>query len=345
VKRFSFIRNPLATDIGDDVEDFLQILGDPACFFIEGEDAGRTRALVTLLHGNEPSGVMALFRWLKSGQRPAVNVVCVVASVAAALESPVFSHRMLPRARDLNRCFRPPFDDAQGALAEEILEILHMHHPEAVVDLHNTSGSGPSFGVCTFMDRQHDALVSLFTRRLIISNLRLGALMEISEHSYPTVTVEVGGRLDEAAHALAYEGVCRYFAAPDVLAAGTEPELELLTDPIRVELRDNVTLTYADEPRPGYDITLRSDIEYHNFSGVTPDTLLGWAGGPERALFSAQDMGGRCAVTDILRIEEGRLYPARSLQLFMITNNAAIAQTDCLFYAVADDGSPISASS
>jgi len=343
VKRFRFIRNPLVTELGATVEDFLHGLEGPACFFVEGEDTGRTRALVTLLHGNEPSGVMALHRWLKSGQRPAVNVVCIVASVAAALESPVFSYRMLPRARDLNRCFRPPFDDAQGALAEEILEILHLHNPEAVVDLHNTSGSGPSFGVCTFMDRQHDALVALFTRCLIVSNLRLGALMEISEHRYPTVTVEVGGRLDEEAHALAYEGLCRYFATPDVFAAA-ETELEVLTDPIRLELRDNVTLTYADEARSGYDITLRTDIEHHNFSGVTPDTLLGWAEGPERGLFAAQDMGGRCAVTDIVRIEAGRLYPARSLKLFMITNNAAIAQTDCLFYAVADDGSPISAS-
>ena len=189
MRRFKFIRNPPAADMGSNVEAFLEDLGGPTCFFLEGEDSTRTRALVTLLHGNEPSGAIALFRWLQSCQRPAVNVVCIVASVAAALEPPLFSHRMLPRARDLNRCFRPPFDDAQGALAEEILEILHMHHPEAVVDMHNTSGSGPSFGVCTHMDRQHDALVSLFTQRLIVSDLGLGALMEISEHSYPTVTV------------------------------------------------------------------------------------------------------------------------------------------------------------
>ena len=176
MRRFQFVKEPLATDIGDNVEAFLRSLEGPTCFFLEGEDDSRTRALVTLLHGNEPSGAMAVFRWLKSCQRPAVNIVVIVASVAAALEFPVFSHRMLPRARDLNRCFRPPFDDAQGALAEEILEILHMHHPEAVIDMHNTSGSGPSFGVCTHMDHQHDALVSLFTQRLIVSNLGLGAL-------------------------------------------------------------------------------------------------------------------------------------------------------------------------
>ena len=321
---------------------FLRELGGPACLFLTGEDRARTRALVTLLHGNEPSGAIALRRWLKSGQRPAVNVVCVVASVAAALEPPLFSHRMLPRARDLNRCFRPPFDDAQGLLAEEILEILRLHNPEAVVDMHNTSGSGPAFGVCTYMDRQHDALVSLFTQRLIISSLGLGALMEINEDSFPIVTVEVGGRLDEQAHELAYEGMCRYFTESTVLdTTATDWGLELLRDPIRLELRDNVTLTYAEQPCPTYDITLKADIEHHNFGTVSEETLLGWARGPERSLFSALDAGGVCAVTRLVRIENGELYPAQPLKLFMITNNAAIAESDCLFYAVADDGSTV----
>ena len=342
MRRFKFIRDPLATELGHNVEEFLRGLGGPTCFFLGGEDNSRTRALVTLLHGNEPSGVMALYRWLKSGRRPAVNVVCIVASVVAALEPPLFTHRMLPRARDLNRCFRPPFDDAQGVLAEEILEILRLHHPEAVIDMHNTSGSGPSFGVCTHMDRQHDALVSLFTQRLIISHLGLGALMEISEHSYPTVTVEVGGRMDDEAHELAWEGMCRYFESTTVLDEGdTDWGLELLRDPIRLELNEHVTLTYAESPRDNYDITLRTDIEHHNFGGVTPDTFLGWAAGSERALFTAQDAGGRCAVTRLVRIEDGKLYPAQALKLFMITNNAAIAESDCLFYAVADDGEPI----
>ncbi len=344
MRRFKFIRDPLATDIGDNVEEFLRRLGGPACLFLEGDDGSRTRALVTLQHGNEPSGVMALYRWLKTGRRPAVNVVCIVASVAAALEPPLFSHRMLPRARDLNRCYKPPFDDAQGALAEEILEILHLHRPEAVIDMHNTSGSGPSFGVCTYMDRQHDALVSLFTQRLIVSNLGLGALMEISEHSYPTVTVEVGGRLDEEAHELAFEGMCRYFEAESVLAQEeTDWGLELLRDPIRLELNDNVSLTYAEKMRVDYDITLKPDIEHHNFGGVTQETVLGWASGDARRLFSAQDAGGRCAVSRLVRIEDGVLYPAQPLKLFMITTNAAIAESDCLFYAVADDGRAIGA--
>ncbi len=342
MKRFRFLRNPLSSELGDSVEDFLCRLDGPACVFIDGEDATRTRALVTLLHGNEPSGVMALFRWLKSSGKPAVNVLCIIASVVAALEPPLFSHRMLPRARDLNRCFRPPYEDAQGALAEELLEILHLHQPEAVIDMHNTSGSGPAFGVCTFMDRQHSALVSLFTRRLIVSNLRLGALMDISEHHYPTVTVEVGGRLDNEAHELAWEGLQRYFSADQLFAgAAADPDIELLHDPIRLELQEHVTLTYEEKPDPSYDITLRPDIENLNFGSVTPDTLLGWARGPARSLFVATDEGGRCAVSRLVHIRDGEIFPAQPLKLFMITNNAAIASADCLLYAVAYDGRAI----
>lgn len=342
MRRVRFLRNPLATQIGNNVDEFLDFLGGPACVFLDGDDSARTRAYVTLLHGNEPSGLMAFFRWLKSGQRPAVNIVCIIASVKAATTSPRFSHRMLPGLRDLNRCFRPPFADDQGQLAEEILEILRMHHPEAVIDMHNTSGSGPAFGVCTHMDRQHDALVSIFTQRLIVSNLGLGALMDISEHSYPTVTIEVGGRQDEEAHELAYEGLCRYFTAATVLAQGeTDWGLELLHDPLRLELNPGVSLTYAERACEEHNVTLLPDIEHHNFGTVAADVQLGWASGDPKRLFAALDAGGRCAVSRLVKVEEGKLYPAQPLKLFMITTNAMIAQSDCLFYAVADDGSAV----
>lgn len=338
MKRFRFLRNPLATEIGANVEAFLRYLGGPASIFLEGQDNSRTRAFVTLLHGNEPSGVMALFRWLKSGRQPAVNTLCIVASVGAALAAPVFSQRMLPGSRDLNRCFRPPFDDEQGRLAEEILEILRLHHPEAVVDMHNTSGTGPAFGVCTHMDRQHDALVSLFTRRMIVTRLNLGALMEISEHSYPTVTVEVGGRLDDCAHELAWSGLCEYLERPLVLAGDeTDWGLELLRNPIRLELNPGIELTYAEQADPAFPVVLRPDIEQLNFGVVQPDVPLGWVNGELRSLFWAQDANGRCAVGRLLRVEAGRLFPAAPLKLFMITTNAAIARSDCLLYAIEQD--------
>lgn len=337
VMRFRFLKDPQSSIAGSNPNALLENLGGPACILFSGKDSTRTRAVVTLLHGNEPSGFFALHRWLHAGHKPAVNLLFIVASVHAALEPPRFSHRMLPRARDLNRCFSPPFDDEQGRLAQEILELLRVHRPEAVVDMHNTSGSGPSFGVCTHLDRQHDALVSIFTRRLVVSHLNLGALMDISDTSCPTVTIEVGGRLDDDAHELAYEGLQRYALAERVLANDDETDwgIEILRDPIRLELREGVTLAYDEAPRPGHDITLRVDIEHHNFGAVSSDTPLGWARDTPQSLFKATDAFGRCAVNALVRCENGVLFPSCSLKLFMITTNAGIAESDCLFYAVA----------
>ena len=62
MRRFEFIRDPDTGSAGNNVEEFLRALGGPACLFLRGQDRSRTRALVTLLHGNEPSGAIALHR-------------------------------------------------------------------------------------------------------------------------------------------------------------------------------------------------------------------------------------------------------------------------------------------
>ena len=118
----------------------------------------------------------------------------------------------------------------------------------------------------------------------------------------------------------------------------TDWGLELLRDPIRLEINEGVGLCYAENFSDN-DITLLPDIEHFNFGTVSPTTQLGWARGDERKLFTASDAGGRCAVNKLVRIEDGKLYPAQPLKLFMITTNAAIAYSDCLLYAVADDDS------
>ncbi|MFU8765227.1 MAG: succinylglutamate desuccinylase, partial [Haliea sp.] len=110
--------------------------------------------------------------------------------------------------------------------------------------------------------------------------------------------------------------------------------LELLRNPIRLELNPGIELTYAEQADPAFPVILRPDIEQLNFGVVQPDVPLGWANGELRSLFWAQDASGRCAVGRLLRVEAGRLFPAAPLKLFMITTNAAIARSDCLFYAI-----------
>ena len=345
---FTHLHAPGTARLGETPEDLLARLDGPLCITLPGRQRGRTRVLVTLVHGNEPSGFIALHRWLRAGATPETDIVCLVASVSAAQLAPSFSHRVLPGQRDLNRCFRPPFDiDAPGHLARRMLKVIEAARPEAVIDVHNTSGSGPSFAVSINADRRHLALVSLFTRRLVLTDLRLGSLMEISEYLVPTVTIECGGRLDDNAHTVAWAGIDHFFTRDTLWDALPSPDaVEVMHHPVRLELSDACTPAYADAPDPDMPLTLRSDIDRHNF-GVTPaGTLLGWVRGARlHDLFIARNRADTCVVEDLLCLADGELRTRRPLKLFMITTHPAIARSDCLLYAVQDDGQELGARS
>ena len=331
------LRSYIADDIPRqlaNVEELLQFLGGPAVITQPGADPSRSRAIVTLLHGNEPSGAKAIYRWLMEDHRPAVNSVFVIASVPTALTPPVFSHRMLPAARDLNRCFRPPYGDHEGQLALDILDALRAHSPEALIDVHNTSGTGPAFGVAISDDRNHDALITPFAQRLIITDLRLGALMEISESDFPTVTVECGGNQDPESDQIAWDGIYRYLTEANILEApGTDIELEKLNNPVRLELCAGCTLTYADEPQPDVDLTLKPDLEHYNFGTVPAGTALGWLGVEGLAALTARDPTGHERLEELYCTDGRHLQLAKPMKLFMITTNPQIAERDCLWYS------------
>ncbi len=328
--------DPPANELGSNELEFLRLLGGPVCLVIPGIDSGRCRFVVTLLHGNEPSGTIALHRWLSQPREtPAVDIYCVVMNIEAALREPYFSFRQLPGRRDLNRCFRQPFDDPEGKLAHGLLALIHQFKPEALVDIHNTSGMGPSFGVAVFYDRQHDALVSLFTERLVVTDLRLGALMERSDGEVPTVTIECGGSQDPASHQVAYDGLQRYlklqhlFVAPD-----SDWPLDVLHHPVRLELDPGMRITYAEQSMDDADLCLRIDIEHFNFGEVCADTPLGWVTATGWQGIKVVNSRGENYRDSFLRQEGGQLFPATGLKLFMITSNPAIAKSDCLCYAV-----------
>ena len=325
--------SPDSTAVGQDAEEFLRLLGGPTWICLAGEDPARTRAVTTLLHGNEPSGTRALHRFLRNGMRPATNVMALVASVDAALAPPGYAHRMLPGRKDLNRCFADAGTDNEARLARAVLADLRAARPEALVDLHNTSGLGPCYGVGTRADPAQLALVSLFSGYHVLTDIRLGTLMEAAEDDWPTVTIECGGARDPRSDEIGYAGLARYLGARSLFGAREGGSaVEVLRHPIRVRLADGAAVAYGSEPAAGAALTLRRDIDRFNSSVLTETDPLGWIAGMD--VLTARDGRGVELRDDLLTLHEGRLHARRPLRLFMATTDARIAAEDCLFYAV-----------
>ncbi|MGD8861638.1 MAG: succinylglutamate desuccinylase/aspartoacylase family protein [Myxococcales bacterium] len=327
---------PRGSDIGHDPGEFLRRMGGPTCFALPGEDSqARPRIVTTLLHGNEPSGTIALYRFLKEGIHPRVPLHVMVLSVQAALTGQVFTHRAVPGRPDLNRCFVQPPDAPEGELARAVIAHVQALRPEAAVDVHNTSGRGPAYAVVTGVDPAREALTSRFAQRMIHTDIRLGTVMEAFDPIAPTVTIECGGAGDPEAHERAFHGLCRMARDADVLTrdAGTDP-LSVLRHPLRIELVEGATVAFAHERQADADVTLPPDVDRLNFGVMPRGRAIGWLG--PRGLDALRAVGAeiRHPVDDLFEARDGALVPVRDLEPLMVTTNPAIARSDCLFYLV-----------
>ncbi len=337
-KIYSWV-NPSAEDIGASSIEFLNALPGPTHIHVSGEDSSRCRATVTLLHGNEPSGLHAIYEVLKQRVPAAVDMHYFILNVDAARQAPGFIYRMLPQHKDLNRCFKPPYGNTEPELlAKNLIRLLQQLQPECVIDIHNTSGSSPSFGVTTFMDERHDALVSLFTHRMIVTDLQLGSLMEISETMMPTVTIECGGAQDRESHLMATEGLSKYISLQDILSERHEDmSLEFFHNPMRLELKEDRDIAYGDHCLLSEGVTLLPGVENYNFGFVDSSIRLGFVAGILKDSLSLKDTAGAEMISDYFELRRGELYPRKKIKLFMVTSNPEIARKDCLFYLVEPD--------
>ena len=331
----NYIENPNPDNFGSSSESFLKWLGQTTAILVTGKDSSKTRAVCTLLHGNEPSGTKAIFNYLKSKEIPRFDTLFIIASVEAATAVPVFSTRMQPGKRDLNRCFRPPYDDHQGQTAKAIWDLILHIKPECLIDIHNTSGSGPAFGVAIVEDKHHVALTSLFTNDLIITDLRLGALMELSEKDMITVTIECGGAEDHSSQIIAEEGLHRYLSSEQVMAkAGDEYPINIYHNPIRLETRNQGEVAYDQHPSDTAVITLPEQADKFNYGMLTKDESIGHLGKDGLALLTAKDHLGNERLNEFFKEHKGKLYARHPIKVFMATTNPFIAKTDCVFYFI-----------
>ena len=322
-------------DITDTPLAFLLQLNGLCVFDIKGSDTSRTRVVTTLIHGNEPSGFIAIHQLLQENIKPAVNIRFIISNTEAAKLSPEFSHRYLVSGQDLNRFFSNQ-DESAGIIerAQQIKQAIVEVKPEAVVDLHNTSGLSPAFGVAIDNNDQTLDLISLFTNKVILTGLRVGAIME-QNLSAPIVTIECGGAGQVQSHQLAYTGLSKFVFDTNIFDRHAS-QVEIHQHPCRVELIANTSIAFGREYLPTADVTLRVDAEKLNDKLTPQGELIGWYKGKEELPFTVKNEQGVEQVNAMFVLQNNCIYTKQPIQVFMATTNVDIASNDCLFYVTVE---------
>lgn len=329
----TYVDEAFAKEIPTNPLAFLRQLTGLTIFDVKGVDKTRTRVITTLIHGNEPSGMIALHQWLLAKVIPAVNIRFVICNPEAANLLPEFSHRYLHAAQDLNRFFdlKKESDSGIHRRAKQIMDAVSAVNPEAIIDLHNTSGSSPAFGVSISDSDKVLDLISLFTHKVILTGLNVGAIME-QDFSAPIVTIECGGATELFSHQIAIDGINR-FTNREVIFDHHAAQVDIHRFPCRVELKPDVTLGFGDYALLTADITVRTDIEKLNNQLTPAGELIGWYNKNNELPLTAKDEQGAEQLCNLLTLQNGCIYTKQSLQLFMATTKLDIANNDCLFYA------------
>lgn len=340
----NYLQDPSWQDLHADYVQFLLSMTGPTVIDITGSNTNKCRVFCTLLQGSEPSGLIALHRWLTTRddtELPETNLRFIICSVEAASKKPIFTNPFNEGDRDINRCFGKLDEDKnlrkqhQGCFerAQLIEQAIRDVNPEMVIDLHNSSSPGPTFSVTSSITTETLSLASFFSSTLILSDLKLGALVE-QEFSCPFITIECGGSQEEQAHEIAFTGIRHIAQCENIGYIHQERNVDVIYRPLRLQVKDGINLSFAEHDEGYSGVTLKSNMEYFNFGGAHQDEMIGWVDGNGISNLNLFDKEGNNVIGKYFYARDNLLVCKHNLRIFKATTNKKVALNDCLFYVV-----------
>jgi len=335
----NYLQNPTWKELHADYEQFLLSMSGPTVIDVTGVNTHKCRVFISLLQGNEPSGFIALHRWLITknvNDLPQTNLRFIICSVEAASKKPFFSRATISDCQDISRSFGKPEhqlinQDNSNTRAQLIKKAIREVKPEAVIDLHNTIGPSPAFAISCRVTVEALSLTSFFCHTLVLSDVNSASLMG-QDFSCSFVTIECGGRFDEQAHEIAFAGISHIANSKSIDYTHQKSNVEVIYRPLRLRLKGNTELSYADHDEGNKGITLKSNIEYLNFGGAQKNELIGWLDGDGINNVQLLDKEGNNVIDSYFYSRDNQLVCRKKLHIFKATSSKQAALNDCLFY-------------
>jgi succinylglutamate desuccinylase len=304
-------------------------LSEPTLIHLSGKHAAPLFVSV-LLHGNEPTGFMAiqlLLKKYKDRQLPR-SLSLFFGNITAACQG----LRRLDSQPDYNRIWpgtEVP-DCAETGMANEIVSLMKKRNVFASVDIHNNTGLNPHYACINSLDNQFLQLASLFGRLIVYFIRPKGVQSAAFAQMCPAVTLECGrpGQQHGVEHAFEYLDSCLHLTElPQHQILPRDIDLFHTVAQVKIDDKINFSFDQIDA-----DFLLSIDIERMNFTEISPGTVFGIFKNNAHLPVIAKDEHGNIVTDNFFSVQNGELQINRLTMPSMLTLDERVINQDCLCY-------------
>ena len=310
-------------------EELEALLGSPTLIHLQGNHAEPIFVSV-LLHGNEPTGLLAIQALLKKYENKTLprSLSIFFGNVSAASKGA----RRLDDQADYNRIW-PGTELAEcleTQMASQIVEIMSSKQLFASIDIHNNTGLNPHYSCVNKLDSEFLQLATLFGRFVVYFIRPKGVQSSAFSHYCPSVTLECGrpGQQYGVEHALDFvDAALNLSEIPQHNVHAHD--IDLFHTVAQVCIKDDIEFSFVDQHA---ELFLDNDLERLNFTEVASGTTFGKVVNNQNLPLIAMSETGENVTERFFSNELGYLSIKRPTMPSMLTLDEKVIRQDCLCY-------------
>ncbi len=309
-------------------ENLHQLIPQPTLFHLPGRRTD-TLFVSVLLHGNEPTGFLALQRLLqKYHQQTLPRPLSLFFGNTQAARLML---RRLDGQPDFNRVWPGTLlpESPERRWAEQIVAVMRERKLFASIDIHNNTGLNPHYACLNKLDNDYLQLGALFGRLLVHFTHPKGTQSAAFAELCPAVTLECG-RPDQqhgTEHAFEFLDSCLHLTEIPAQSINKN-DVALYHTVAQITVPDPMTFSFSDESANLY---LSHELERLNFTDLPAGARLGKIN-HSRLPVLAKNESGEDVTSQFFANEAQHLVLTRPAMPSMLTLDERVIRQDCLCY-------------
>ena len=301
----------------------------PTLFHLKGKRE-KPLFISVLLHGNEPTGFLALQKLLikfKDKELPRSLSFFLGNTQAASLDL-----RRLENQPDYNRVW-PGTELEQShesQVCDEIVTTMKRRNIFASIDVHNNTGLNPHYACINKLDKDFLQLASLFGRLVVYFTRPKGVQSDAFAKICPAVTLECGkpGQQYGVDHAFEYLNSCLHLSEFQHISIPSQ-DIDVFHTVAQVKINPDIDFSFAN---PQSNLLLDKHIEKMNFTEIPVGTSFGRIFGDIPPPLTAKDENGKIVTEQFFSIDNNHLRTKKTTMPSMLTLDERVIRQDCLCY-------------